>query len=196
MNKIICFDFDKTITSFPKVFFKTMEMFQEDGVNVIVCTMRKSYDVFCGNRKATEEDKKMLDKISDMGIPIYYTDGEAKGVYLFKKDIIPHVFIDDNPEYILYDVGYMDEVEILYSLQIKSENYDNKYYYDNVYYFATLEEAQDFAEDDVEYGIDISSKYDKSDFNNLEWEKDRWSKGIIWTSNFDKTNYIIKEIVV
>jgi len=90
--KIISFDYDDTITADVDIFMHVMELFRDAGWRVIICTMRYP-----------REETPLLEALHKEGFPIYYTGRKAKIKYLSDLRILPDVWVDDIPLYILKD---------------------------------------------------------------------------------------------
>lgn len=92
MKNIICLDYDGTYTDFPDLFNIVIDYCKKNNIRIILATMR------------SEEEKDSgliyLEKILDK---VIYTNRNAKAKYLSDiYGIIPDVWVDDHPEFILY----------------------------------------------------------------------------------------------
>lgn len=84
---IIALDYDKTFNAAPELWKAFVDTADLMGHDVIVVTMRKPEEV-----------------IKVYNLKVYYTSREAKRDFMRDKyDINPDVWIDDQPEDILYD---------------------------------------------------------------------------------------------
>ena len=93
MSKIICLDYDGTYTDFPEIFDAIIPLWQKSGCEVILCTLR--YE--------REEDAGILKLQERFKLPVYYTGRQAKQFFLAERMIFPHIWIDDNPKWIIED---------------------------------------------------------------------------------------------
>lgn len=87
----ICLDYDGSYESFPELFEAIIKKSHELGYTVILATMRSK-----------DEEDGLLKKISTR-IPVYYTARKAKAKYLEDRGIVPDIWIDDKPLWILRD---------------------------------------------------------------------------------------------
>lgn len=93
MTKIICIDYDGTITTFPELLLPLIRTAVKRGFRVIVCTMRYP-----------SERTSSLDLLKDKeGVELIFTSRKAKKPYLENMNIRPDLWIDDNPHWILED---------------------------------------------------------------------------------------------
>lgn len=72
------------------------------NMKIIIATMRYEY----------EEDSGLIEIKKKYGIPVYYTNRQAKLDFLAIKGIKPDLWIDDNPKWICCDAykGYIFEL--------------------------------------------------------------------------------------
>lgn len=92
---IIAIDYDGTYNSDYKMFGKIVNIMIEAGHTPIIVTMRypSEEDNFLNNLKSNVNN----------GISVYYTGRIAKMDYMKKIGVIPDIWIDDNPHWILMD---------------------------------------------------------------------------------------------
>lgn len=89
-KKILAIDYDKTYTLDPAMWNKFIKDAQKRGFRVMCVTMRGPED--------KDEGVKRVEKVVDK---LVFTCRKAKRPYLEKMGIIPDVWVDDKPEYIL-----------------------------------------------------------------------------------------------
>ncbi len=88
--KIICLDYDKSYTTFPELFKIIITTSKKLGYKVILATMRHEFE--------KDDELIYLETILD---GVYYTSRQAKIPYLTGLGIIPDLFIDDCPYFLL-----------------------------------------------------------------------------------------------
>lgn len=92
-QKIICVDYDGTLTAFGGVLIPMMMESRRQGARVIICTMRHP----------EEEDEGLSALRQDLDVEIFYTGRKAKIPFLEALGIHPDLFIDDRPSWLFQD---------------------------------------------------------------------------------------------
>ena len=87
----IVVDWDGTFTLLPELLLNFMEAAKEKGHEVIICTMRY------------ESEKAEMANVEHL-YEIYFTGRKAKKPFLDKLDIVPDIWIDDNPQWIVSNI--------------------------------------------------------------------------------------------
>jgi len=90
---LICIDYDETFSADPELWTSFILSAKERGHEVICATMRY------------ESDGYALQKSIGKHCRIIYTGRVAKLPFLHKMNIIPDIWIDDKPFWILNDAG-------------------------------------------------------------------------------------------
>lgn len=89
---IIALDFDDTFTISPTFWLDFIRRVLDQGWEIICVTYRDN----------TTYDRIELEQaFLPYKIPIYFTGGQAKADYMQTRGIIPTIWIDDSPEFIL-----------------------------------------------------------------------------------------------
>jgi hypothetical protein len=89
----VCIDYDGS-------YHKYLEFFQD----IIAAAKKRGYQVILATMRYFSEVNEDLRAIEASGIPVYYTCRIAKQIYLEQtKGIIPDIWIDDNPEWIVHN---------------------------------------------------------------------------------------------
>ena len=91
-KKLICIDYDGTISEAPVLFQKWIEFAQQFNYKVIIATMRSE-----------EEKDSGLITLETYVDKIYYTNRKAKKKFLADLGVHPWIFIDDRPEWLFMD---------------------------------------------------------------------------------------------
>jgi hypothetical protein len=90
---LLCLDFDGTYTEDPALWDTFISSAKKAGHSVICATMR--YEHIEGD----EVKAALGEKVS----AIYFTARQAKQPYLARKGVLPDVWIDDSPNWLLND---------------------------------------------------------------------------------------------
>jgi hypothetical protein len=90
--KTICIDYDGTYTEMPDLLDCIIKKSKELGYRVILATMRYEHE-------SNDDLKKVINKVDS----VYFTGRKAKATYLQWKGIVPDLWIDDNPFWLLND---------------------------------------------------------------------------------------------
>jgi hypothetical protein len=90
--KVVCIDYDGTFTECPGALNILIQQLKYRNWSVIGCTMRYS-----------EEADGRTDLFSRLVDKLYFTGRTAKRPYLESLGINVTIWIDNQPEYILYD---------------------------------------------------------------------------------------------
>lgn len=86
---LISIDYDDTFTRDPHAWCNAMYSMKKSGHRIIGCTIR------------TGRESGVLDaRYMDLCEMVYFTGGEQKRKFLSDRNIFPHVWIDDLPEFI------------------------------------------------------------------------------------------------
>lgn len=88
---IIALDYDGTYTADPELWLK----FVKDAL----C---KGHSVLCVTMRYPHEGATMDERLKAL-IPIHFTSRQAKLAFMMDKQIIPTVWIDDNPGWIFHN---------------------------------------------------------------------------------------------
>ncbi len=91
MGKIIVIDYDGTYTQMPELIEAIITKAKDLGYRVVCATMR-----------FPEETDEGLESLRNR-IEVYFTSRQAKRAFLHAKGIIPDLWVDDNPYWILCD---------------------------------------------------------------------------------------------
>lgn len=91
---IIVLDYDDTFTRDPELWYAFSKMLWARGHSVIGCTMRSKAEKFDINPLYYESCEM-----------VYYSNRKGKRSYLASLRIFPHVWIDDNPEFVCFDAS-------------------------------------------------------------------------------------------
>lgn len=91
--KLLCLDYDGTITALPELCEYIIDKARALNIAVIICTMRYEH----------EEDSGLAQLKQKYSIPVYYTGRKAKRDYLVALGIVPTIWLDDNPIWIITD---------------------------------------------------------------------------------------------
>lgn len=91
-QKLICFDYDGTITDFPELMDSTLRRATTLGYRCILCTMRYP-----------EEEDQYITALRDKFDDVYFTGRKAKQPYLRAIGLDPDIWIDDEPKWITTD---------------------------------------------------------------------------------------------
>ncbi len=87
---LIAIDYDDTFTRDPLGWHEAMQIMQAHGHTIIGATMRHEREA--GGMSA------LYMQVCDT---VYFTGRVAKRKFLASKGVLPHVWIDDNPEFIV-----------------------------------------------------------------------------------------------
>lgn len=90
-EKVICVDYDETISDNPGTWLSVMRTLELGGYVVYVCTWRYPHEC------------QELQFLVDKGYRVFYTGRKAKKKYMADQGIEVSIFIDDNPFAILHD---------------------------------------------------------------------------------------------
>ena len=90
--KTICIDYDGTYTLFPELLDCIIDKSLSLGYRVVLATMRYDYEITPGLQE-------LINKVNE----VVFTGRKAKLPYLSSKGIIPDIWIDDNPIWLLND---------------------------------------------------------------------------------------------
>lgn len=93
---IIAIDYDGTYTKDPDLWLAFIEKAQARGHKVILVTMRENAEAGPG---WSPIDERLLFIVDED----YYTDLEAKKPYLDRLGIKPDIWIDDSPEWVIFN---------------------------------------------------------------------------------------------
>lgn len=91
---IIALDYDETFTRCPVGWSTAMAWMKHHGHTIIGCTMR-----------TPAEREGMDDRYFDVCSAVHFSSRQGKREYLASKSILPHVWIDDTPEFICLDAA-------------------------------------------------------------------------------------------
>ena len=93
---IIAYDFDETYNRAPDLFDDILDVIRLHGHQVIMATYRHP----------VEDWDPLFDRLSEQKIPLYCTDGKAKGPWLEERGIKVDIWFDDNPKAVLQDSAW------------------------------------------------------------------------------------------
>jgi hypothetical protein len=85
---IIAIDYDKTFSRDPRLFRAITGLIVDAGHLPICVTSRYPSEPI----------------IKDIGLDIYYTSRQPKGVYMANQGVLVDIWIDDNPASVLFEV--------------------------------------------------------------------------------------------
>jgi len=91
-QKLICFDYDGTITDFPEFMESCRNRASILGYRVILCTMRYP-----------EEEDEYIAELRSKFDAVYFTGRKAKQPFLKNLGIEPDLWFDDEPRWITTD---------------------------------------------------------------------------------------------
>jgi len=91
-QKLICFDYDGTITEFPEFMESCLNRSKILGYRNILCTMRFA-----------EEEDEYITELREKFDGVYFTGRMAKQPYLANLGIFPDLWFDDEPKWIIQD---------------------------------------------------------------------------------------------
>ena len=89
---LICFDYDHTYTEDPDLWNSIIEM------------MTINHEVICCSMRYKEEGLYLEETIGQL-CKVFYSGRKAKKPYLLSIGLEPDIWIEDTPEFILYDVN-------------------------------------------------------------------------------------------
>ena len=98
---LIALDYDNTYTKDPDFWLAFLKLAEEHGHQVCVATMR-----------TTEEKDDMCDRLFEVCHQIIPTHRNAKLPFLASWGLKPHIWIDDQPHFILLDAEGADKKEL------------------------------------------------------------------------------------
>lgn len=91
---IVVLDYDETFTRCPASWLAVSKLLRQNGHTVIGCTMR-----------TPSERHSILDSYFKACSEVHFSSRQGKREYLASKNIFPHVWIDDTPEFICLDAA-------------------------------------------------------------------------------------------
>lgn len=91
---LVVLDYDETFTRCPKSWRAVADLLRENGHSVIGCTMRRP-----------QERDGMHPQYFEACETVHFSSRQGKREYLASLNILPHVWIDDTPEFICLDAA-------------------------------------------------------------------------------------------